>query len=108
MPEQRQQAAGLVRDLDRQHVGHVDLVPGGLQQFAGGLPLGDDQAQHADLLRVGQGERDDIDAGIGQQLAGSESTRRVYSRQQVKAGVVSWQNSGTSKVKAVNTGSILP
>ena len=59
----------MIGDLDRQDLGHVDDEAGPLQDLLGLLPVGHDQPQDAVLVRVGQAEREDVDAGLGQGLA---------------------------------------
>ena len=62
------EAAGCVIDLDGDDIGDLDGELMGLQDVAGLLPVADEETEHAEELRVAEGERGDVDAVRGQDL----------------------------------------
>jgi autotransporter-associated beta strand protein len=75
-PEQFEHAARFVAHLDGHHVGHRHRIARRGQFLERVLPVLDDQAQRAGLSRFGQGERNEVDAGVGQRLAGRDEASR--------------------------------
>ena len=62
------QPAGLVGHFDGDHVGDLHHEALLLQELLGLLPVAHDEAQDAELLGVGDGERQDVELGLGEQF----------------------------------------
>src|ERR1039458_2231751 len=75
--QQAYQAAGTVVHLHCHHLGLVDHVPGLTQQFPAPLPIGNNQPQDSELLRIRQRQRADVDPRAGQQAAGFHGLART-------------------------------
>ena len=60
----------MIGHLHRHHLGHAHHVPRFPQEAQALRPVADDQPQDAELLRVSQAERADVDARPRQDLAG--------------------------------------
>ncbi len=75
--QQAGQAAGTVLHFHGHHLGHVDHVAGLPQQFPAFLPIGNNQPQDSELLRVRQGQGADVDPRAGQQAAGFHGLART-------------------------------
>src|ERR1017187_8755528 len=67
--EQPGEAPGTVRHLDRHHFGHVHQISGLFEDGAAPFPIGHDEAEKAELLGIGQGERVKANAGVRQHPA---------------------------------------
>lgn len=60
----------MIGDFDRNDIGDVDHVVLFLQNLLGLLPVIDNEAKDPELLGIGQGQGQNINASLGQQSAG--------------------------------------
>src|SRR6266545_4045297 len=67
--EDRCEAARPVGHVHREHLRDVHDDPGCLERGLGLLPVLHDEAQDAELLRVGERHREDVDPGVAEHLA---------------------------------------